>query len=126
MQDIDIIQELLDSEPVVTALGSPINATEAVAAIRSLREIAAGDDGSAVAAAWNRLSGALGGSLTAALLSGPEWRSFCPISRPLDDYDSDDLSQAVWLSDTQQVVGRVVMAGSTVTAVKFAVEARHQ
>ena len=124
MQDIDIIQELLDSEPVVTALGSPINATAAVTAIRRLRELAGGNDGPAVAEAWNRLSGALGGPLAAALLSGAEWRSFCPISRPLDDYDSDETSQVVWLSDTQKVVGRAAVTDGVVRGVKFTAEPR--
>ena len=124
MQDIDIIQELLDSEPVVTALGSPINATEAVAAIRRLRELAGGTNSPAIAEAWDRLSGALGGPLAAALLSGPEWHSFCPISRPLDDYDSDDTSQVVWLSDAQKVVGRASVTDGVVRGIKFTAEPR--
>ena len=122
MSDFDIIQELLDSEPVVKALGSPINASASVEAISDLRRHAGGLDGSAVAAAWNRLSGALGGPLTAALLSGAEWKSFCPISRPLDDYDSDDLSQVVWLGDGQKVIGRAVVKDNLVLGVKFSLE----
>ena len=122
MSDIDIIQELLDCEPVVKALGSPINARASVEAISDLSRLAGGSDGEAVAAAWNRLSGALGGPLTAALLSGAEWRSFCPISRPLDDYDSDDLSQVVWLGDGQRVIGRAIVKDNLVQGVKFTAE----
>ena len=122
--DIDIIQELLDAEPVVTALGSPINAKAAVEAVRSLRQLAGGDDGPAVEAAWNRLSGALGGYLTAALLSGSEWRSYCPIDRPLDDYDSDDLSQVVWLSETHKVIGRATVKNGVVLGVRFTTDPR--
>jgi len=122
LSDFDIIQELLDSEPVVKALGSPINARAAVEAISDLRRLAGGSNGQAVAAAWNRLSGALGGPLTAALLSGPEWKSYCPISRPLDDYDSDDTSQVVWLGEDKRVIGRAVVKDSVVLGVKFSAE----
>jgi hypothetical protein len=122
LSDIDIIQELLDCEPVVKALGSPINARAAVEAVRDLRRLAGGSDGQAVAEAWNRLSGALGGPLTAALLSGPEWRSFCPITRPLDDYDGDDTSQVVWLGEGHRVIGRAVVKDNLVQGVKFTLE----
>lgn len=124
MNDSDIIQEILDTEPAVKALGSPINVRAAVEAVRSLRELAGGSDGPAVAEAWNRLSGALGGPLAAVLLSGPEWRSFCPINRPLDDYDSDDLSQVVWLSEKHKVVGRAMVKDELVLGVKFSTEPR--
>lgn len=118
MDDFEILQELFDSEPAVAALGAPINLKAAAAAISDLRRLARGDDGSAVAEAWNRLCGALGGRLTAALLSGPEWQSFCPISQPLDDYDSDDRSQVVWLG-SQKVVGRAEFDGDTFLGVRF-------
>ena len=123
MSDLEILQELFDSEPAVSALGAPINLKAAADTIRDLRRLAGGDDGSAVAAAWNRLCGALGGRLTAAFLSGPEWHSFCPIPRPLDDYSSDDRSQVVWLG-SQKVIGRAEFDGQNFLGVRFSVEPR--
>ncbi len=117
--DVDILQEILDAEPVVTALGAPINVRRAAKAVRALRELAGSDDGVGVSAAWNRLTGALGARVTASLLSGPEWRSFCPISRPLDDYDTDEHSQVVWLGKAQRVIGRAIFDGDTFLGVKF-------
>ena len=123
MDDLEIMQELFDSEPAVAALGGPINLKAAAAAIRDLRRLAGGEDGSAIAAAWNRFCGAVGARLTAALLSGPEWQSFCPISRPLDDYDSGDRSQVVWIG-SQKVIGRAEFDGDTFLGVRFTAEPR--
>lgn len=122
--DLEILQELFDSEPAMKALGAPIGLRAAASAIRDLRSLASGEDGPAVAAAWDRLCGALGGRLTAALLSGPEWRSFCPIARPLDYYDNEDYSQVVWIGSAQRVIGRATFDGDTFLGVKFVVEAR--
>ena len=122
--DLEILQELFDSEPAMKALGAPIGLRAAASAIRDLRSLASGEDGPAVAAAWDRLCGALGGRLTAALLSGPEWRSFCPIARPLDYYDNEDHSQVVWIGSAQRVIGRATFDGDTFLGVKFVVEAR--
>lgn len=122
--DLEILQELFDSEPAMKALGAPIGLRAAASAIRDLRSLASGEDGPAVAAAWDRLCGALGGRLTAALLSGPEWRSFCPIARPLDYYDNEDHSQVVWIGTAQRVIGRATFDGDTFLGVKFVVEAR--
>ena len=122
--DLEILQELFDSEPAMKALGAPIGLRAAASAIRDLRSLASGEDGPAVAAAWDRLCGALGGRLTAALLSGPEWHSFSPISRPLDDYDNEDHSQVVWIGSAQRVIGRATFDGDTFLGVKFVVEAR--
>jgi hypothetical protein len=122
--DLEILQELFDSEPAMKALGAPIGLRAAASAIRDLRSLASGEDGPAVAAAWNRLYGALGPRLTAALLSGPEWHSFCPISRPLDDYDNEDHSQVVWIGSAQRVVGRAVMDGEQFIGLKFTAEPR--
>jgi hypothetical protein len=123
MNDLEILQELFDSEPAVSAVGAPINLKAAADAIRDLRRLAGGDDGSAVAAAWNRFCGAVGGRLTAAMLSGPEWKGFCPISRPLDEYDSDDRSQVVWIG-SQKVIGRAEFDGDTFLGVRFTAEPR--
>jgi len=117
--DLNILQELLDSEPVMTALGFPIDAAAAVQAIRRLREVAPGDDAGAVRDGWDALAGAVGPKLTAALLSGPEWRSFCPIGRPLDDYDSSDVSQVVWIGNGQRVIAQAVMDGGALLGVRF-------
>lgn len=117
--DSRILQELLDSEPVVAALGFPLDAKAAVAAIRQLRAVAPSEDAGAVCAAWESLSGAIGPRLTAALLSGAEWRSFCPISRPLDDYDATDDSQVVWIGGGRRVVAKAAMDGSTLLGVRF-------
>ncbi len=122
--DLEILQELFDSEPAMKALGSPIGLRAAASAIRDLRSLASGEDGPAVAEAWNRLCGALGGRLTAALLSGSEWQSLCPISRPLDDYDNEDHSQVVWIGSAQRVIGRALFDGETLIGVKFAAEPR--
>lgn len=122
--DLSILQELLDSEPVVLALGFPINAGAAAEAIRTLRRLAPGEDAEGIASAWNALCGAVGARLMAALLSGPEWHSLCPITRPLDDYDAGDHHQVVWLGDKHCVVGRAVFDGDTLLGVRFSVEPR--
>ena len=122
--DLSILQELLDSEPAVQALGFTVNAANAADAIRTLRKLAPGNDAEGICMAWNELAGALGGRFTAAILSGAEWRSFCPISRPLDDYDSDDRSQVLWIGTAQRVIGRALFDGETLIGVKFVVEAR--
>jgi hypothetical protein len=123
--ELDVLQEIFDSEPAVTALGAPVGLRAAAKAILDLRQLAGGADGSAVAEAWNRLCGALGGRLTAALLSGPEWQSICPISsRPLDDYDSGERSQVVWLSGGQKVTGYAEFDGDTFLGVRFVTEPR--
>ena len=122
--DIDIVQEILDSEPAVQALGFPINAKAAAEAVRTLRKLAPGNDAEGICQAWNELSGALGGRFTAAILSGPDWRSFCPISRPLDDYDSDDRSQVVWIGSVRRVIGKALFQGDVFLGVKFSAEAR--
>lgn len=124
MNDLEILQELFDSEPAVSALGAPINLKAAADAIRDLRRLAGGEDAVAVAGAWNRLCGALGGRLTAALLSGPEWQSFCPTSQPLDDYDSDDHYQVVWFGTAKKVIGRAAFDGDTFLGVRFTAEPR--
>ena len=122
--DLSILQELLDSEPAVQALGFTVNAATAADAIRTLRKLAPGNDAEGICKAWNELAGALGGRFTAAILSGAEWRSYCPIARPLDDYDSDDRSQVVWIGSAQRVIGRALFDGDTFLGVKFVVEAR--
>lgn len=123
-EDIDIVQEILDSEPAVQALGFPVNAKAAADAIRTLRRLAPGNEADGICKAWNDLSGALGGRFTAAILSGAEWRSFCPISRPLDDYDSDDRSQVVWIGSAHRVIGKALFQGDVFLGVKFTAEAR--
>jgi len=120
--DIDILQEILDSEPAVQALGFPINAKAAAEAVRRLRKLAPGNNAEGICKAWNDLAGALGGRLTAAILSGAEWRSFCPTSRPLDDYDSDDRSQVVWIGSAHRVIGKALFQGDVFLGVKFDVE----
>ena len=122
--DLSILQELLDSEPAVQALGFTVHAKAAAVAIRTLRKLAPGNDAEGICKAWNELAGALGGRFTAAILSGAEWRSYCPIARPLDDYDSDDRSQVVWIGSAQRVIGRALFDGDTFLGVKFVVEAR--
>ena len=118
MNDVGLIQLLFDSEPVISALGFPVNA-EAFAA--SVRGISAAKTADEVAAAWNALAGAVGPKLTAALLSGEEWRWISPPTRPLDDYDSDDLTQAVSVGDDATVIGRAVMDGAHLLGVRFEV-----
>jgi hypothetical protein len=123
-EDIDIVQELLDSEPAVQALGFPVRAKAAAEVIRTLRKLAPGNDVDGICKAWNSLSGALGPRLTAALLSGPDWQSFCPISRPLDDYDSTDHTQVVWIGSAHRVVGNAVFDGKTFLGLQFTAEPR--
>jgi hypothetical protein len=122
--ELDVLQEIFDSEPAVSALGAPVGLRAAARAILDLRQLAGGEDGSAVAEAWNRLCGALGGRLTAALLSGPEWQSICPISGPLDEHDSGDRSQVVWLSGGEKVTGYAEFDGDTFLGVRFVTEPR--
>jgi hypothetical protein len=119
MSDLDMVQGLLDLETVTKALGFPVNASSYASAVRALRE--ARDAGS-VCDAWNGIAGALGPQLVAAILSSDDWRAIARPTRPLDDYDSDDLSQAVWVGDKAQVVGRAQMDGDHLVAVRFVVE----
>ena len=122
--DLTIIQEILDSEPAVQALGFPLNAKAATEAVRTLRRLAPGNDAEGICMAWNSLTGALGPRLTASLLSGAEWRSFCPLSRPLDDYDSTDHAQVVWIGSAHRVVGHAVLDGEQFIGLKFIAEPR--
>ena len=118
MNDVGLIQLLFDSEPVISALGFPVNAEAFAAPVRGIRAAKTADE---VAAAWNALAGALGPKLTASLLSGEEWRWIAPPTRPLDDYDSDDLCQTIWLGPDATVIGRAEMDGSHLLGVRFAV-----
>lgn len=120
--DLELVQLLFDTEPVANALGFPVNATAFTKAVRAIRERAVSGDPEKIAAAWNELAGALGHKLTASLLSGEEWRWICPPVRPLDDYDSDELSQAVWVGGGRKVIGRAVMDGDRFVGLRFAVE----
>lgn len=122
--DLDILQLLLDSEPVMAALGFPINAQGFATSVRAVREASAIASPDQVAAAWNALAGAIGPNLTASLLSGEEWKWVCRPTKPLDDYDSTDLSQTVWVGDSSQVVGRALFDGNHLLGVRFEVEAR--
>ena len=122
--DLTIFQEILDSEPAVKALGFPVNAKAAAEAIRTLRRLAPGNDAEGICRAWNSLSGALGPRLTASLLSGVDWRSYCPISRPLDDYDVSDHAQVVWIGSAHHVVGLAVLEGEQFIGLKFTAEPR--
>ena len=121
MKPLDLIQELLDFDPLVQTLGWPVNAEAYCAAVQELR---AATDAGAVCEAWNRIAGSLGPRLTAAILSGTEWRVIGQAKGPLDDYDSDDLSQAVWVGGGQKVVGRAQMDGDHLVGVRFTVELR--
>lgn len=122
--DVDLLQMLLDSEPVAGALGFPINAKAFATAVRAIREAAAQGKPEPLAAAWNALAGAIGPKLTASLLSGEEWQWICRPTKPLDEYDSTDLSQAVWISESSQVVGRALFDGDHLLGVRFEVESR--
>lgn len=122
--DLELLQMLLDSEPAITALGFPINAQAFTQAVRAIREASASSSPERVATAWNALAGAIGPKLTAAFLSGEEWTWICRPTKPLDDYDSTDLSQAVWVSESSQVVGRALLDGQHLLGVRFDVEAR--
>lgn len=122
--DLGVFQELLDAEVLVEALGFPVNASKAVAAIKELRRLAPSQDAAAVAKAWERLSGAIGPKLTAALLSSADWPRLCPLRGPLDNYDSGDHHQVVWLGEHQKVVATAVMDGGALLGVRFTVEPR--
>jgi hypothetical protein len=119
--DLHLVQLLFDSEPVVGSLGFPVNAQAFVAAVKAIRT---NNRPESLADAWNALAGALGPKLTASMLSGEEWRWIAPPSRPLDDYDADDHSQAVWVDDEAMVMGRAFFDGSHLTGVRFTVERR--
>jgi hypothetical protein len=118
---IELVQELLDTEAVVGRLGFPINATAYALAVQNLRKAT---NSHAACEAWIRIAGSIGPQLVAAILSSDDWRAIARPSRPLDDYDSDDLSQAVWVDDVSQVVGRAQMDGDHLVAVRFVVESR--
>ena len=121
MRKLDLVQELLDCESVTKALGFPVNATSYASAVRALRDAR---DAEAVLTAWNGIAGSVGPQLVAAILSSDDWRAIARPTRPMDDYDSDDLSQAVWVDDVAQVVGRAQMDGDHLVAVRFVVESR--
>jgi hypothetical protein len=122
--DLELLQLLFDTEPAANALGFPVNAAAFVKAVRAIRERAVSGEPEKIAAAWNELAGALGPKLTAALLSGEEWRWICPPTLPLDEYDSDDLSQAVWVGSGHKVIARATMDGEHLIGLRFAAEAR--
>jgi hypothetical protein len=42
----------------------------------------------------------------------------------LDEYDSDDLSQAVWVGSSHKVMARATMGGEHLVGVRFTAEAR--
>lgn len=122
--DLYTLQKLLDTEVVIDALGFPINLQALFSAANDLKRLAPSQDASGVAAAWDRVTGAIGPKLTAALLSSPEWPLLCPLRGPLDDYDSGDHTQVVWLGDTQKVVATAVMDGDQFIGVRFDCERR--
>jgi hypothetical protein len=119
--ETELLQLLFDSEPVMDALGFPVNAEAFITAAMAIRDASEPEQ---VADAWNALVGSLGPKLTASLLSGEEWRWIGRPDRPLDDYDSDDHSQAVWMNDEVTVVGRAQFDGSHLQGVRFSVERR--
>lgn len=123
-EDIDILQELLDSEAVMSALGFPVNAQQAVDAIKDLRRLSGSQDSAGVRKAWETLSGALGPRLMASFLSGPDWAKLCPLRHPLDDYASGDLTQEVWLGNSRKVVATAAMDGEEFVGVTFTDEPR--
>jgi hypothetical protein len=119
--ETELLQLLFDSEPVMDALGFPVSAEAFVAAVKAIRDATEPEQ---VTDAWNALAGSLGPKLTASLLSGEEWRWIGRPDRFLDDYDSDDHSQAVWVDDEVMVVGRAHFDGSHLQGVRFSVERR--
>jgi hypothetical protein len=116
---IELLQELLDTEAVAERLGFPINASAYAQAVRDLKKATNANE---ACDAWKGIAGAIGPQLIAAILSSDDWRAIARPTRPLDDYDSDDLSQAVWVGDKAQVVGRAQMDGDHLVAVRFVVE----
>jgi hypothetical protein len=119
--EVQLVQLLFDSEPVVRALGFPVDAQAFVAAVKTIRSQGKPE---LLADAWNALAGSLGPKLMASMLSGEEWRWISPPTRPLDDYDADDHSQAVWVGDELMVIGRAQFDGPNLTGVRFTVERR--
>jgi hypothetical protein len=115
------LQDLLDTETVMARLGFPVDAAAYSAAIEHLRSARTADE---VCKAWNAIAGSIGPTLTAEILSCDDWRLIERPTRPLDDFDSDDNSQAVWVDYKAQVIGRAEMDGDRLVAVRFAVEAR--
>ena len=115
------LQDLLDTETVMARLGFPVDAQAFSAAIEDLRSAGTADE---VRDAWNAIAGSIGPTLMAEILSCDDWRMFARPTRPLDDYDSDDHSQAVWIDDTAKVMGRAEMDGDRLVAVRFFVEPR--
>jgi hypothetical protein len=113
------IQDLLDAEVVVDALGFPSNVKALGEAAGDLKRLASLQDGAGIPAAWDRFAAAIGPKPTAALFSSADWPRFCPLRGTLDDYDTADLTQVVWLGDTQKVVATAVMDGDRLVGVRF-------
>lgn len=124
MSDLDLVQLLFDSEPVTSALGFPVNAAAFAKAVTAVRKAADQGSPERIAAGWNALAGSLGPALMASLLSGEEWRWICRPTRPLDDFDCDDHSQAVWVGDESVVIGRAQFDGTHLLGVRFDVVPR--
>jgi len=115
------LQDLLDTETVMARLGFPVDAAAYSAAIEGLRSAGTADE---VCSAWNAIAGSIGPTLTAEILSCDDWRLIARLTRPLDDVDSDDQSQAVWVDETVKVIGRAELDGGQLVAVRFFVEPR--
>lgn len=121
MNDFDAIQDLLDTEAMMNRTGFPVCGKSYAQAVRDLH---AATTAAQVCEAWNAIAGSIGPQLTGDILSTDDWRDLARPTRPLDDYDSDDDSQAVWVDDSAQVIGRAEMDGGRLVAVRFFVEPR--
>ncbi len=114
----DIIQWLLDSEPVGTSLGWPINLEGLVQAVRRIVASSRSKPGNPreVAAAWKGLCVAIGPALTEAIVESEDWWCLTPPPELTVPF-----GVAVWASGDRRVVGRRVVRDGRFVDYEFVV-----
>lgn len=114
----EIVQWLLDSEPVGMSLGWPIGLDQLVDAIRQIVTLSneKGVEPSAIASAWNSFTAAVGPTLTEAIVESDDWHC---LSAPPET--SVPLGTVVWERGDRCVVGRRVLRGGHFVNFEFVV-----
>lgn len=104
--DLRIVQWFLDLPKLQEIMGWPVGAERLVASGQDIHRLSKQQPGDAeeIAAAWNRLGGALGPNLLGTLMSCDHWRELVP---PVSGPSSDD-EETVWMGGGKSVVARMV------------------
>jgi len=117
-EEREIIQWLLDSEPVGTSLGWPINLEGLVQAVRRIVTGSRSKPGNPreVAAAWKSLCVAIGPALTEAIVESGDWWCLTPPPELTVPF-----GVAVWECGDRRVVGRRVVSNKQFVDYEFVV-----